>query len=76
MNSVPKFEDSDCYFQDFGFGAYLDPKREISWHSIAEDLDFRPPLSSDHFAIDFFLQTAAKAIGAVMPTKRPGPQPS
>lgn len=77
MNSAPKFEDLDCYIQDFGFGPYQDPAREVLWRSIVEDLDFQPPKQDDQFPLGFFLRTAkaAETVQAAVPPNESAPEP-
>lgn len=62
MPKSPRFADKDLYVQDFGFGPYLDRRREVWWRSIAEEDSSLPTERSGSFAPGFFLSLVKKTM--------------
>lgn len=58
----PKFEDEECYIQDFGFGPYLKKVLDIFWRSMTDDVPEIPKNLSDVLSPDFFLPGHKKSV--------------
>jgi hypothetical protein len=63
VTSPPKFEDLECYVQDFGFGPYLKKVTEpVFWQSMTDDVPEITRNLSDILSPDFFLPGHKKIV--------------